>query len=602
MAWDNEGGIAGEAVGGSLWGTLPDANVKEVRSNGTTAPIYINATNGADGTLIGTFGATGLVLATAMALSLPGTVATTGQIRAAHTSAILNFLSTAAANLPIIATDGSNSIILGNTSFISALYGSQVILGTVTGNTFSLTATALTLTTPLIMGASMYISLPGGTHTAAEIRAKNSTVMIGFGNGAGGDIDVLSSDASNNLYIGTPGGSGLRNPNNTYIGAVTSVNTHINGTARLSILATAITYNPTTNHYFQIGGTTEFKIAATQCTINSTNGLQVVPPATTVAGVGDIRFGNNRTHLAAVTVLGVDMPLFATDASNNLWIGLTAAGATAAAQGTTVIAGGNGLSIRQSSSILLTMNTTNIQVNAPLVMVNSQHIALSGTVATIGSIREANATTVLAADAAGAGNLALVATDASDIAYFGQTAAGASQVVTAYLNGSTSTVLRSNATDRVTVSTTLVTTTLPIVLPGAAPATTGDMRVTKDRVVMACLHTDAATNLPIIEVGATNQLIIGDGSWASVAIEGPTGNTLTFDANNAIFTNPIEAAQHIIVTNAGPRILAGTGSPESAVAAPAGSLYLNKSGGASTSAYVKESGSGNTGWKAVINA
>lgn len=42
----------------------------------------------------------------------------------------------------------------------------------------------------------------------------------------------------------------------------------------------------------------------------------------------------------------------------------------------------------------------------------------------------------------------------------------------------------------------------------------------------------------------------------------------------------------------------GVGSPEGVVTAPIGSLYTNQSGGASTTLYVKTSGSGNTGWTA----
>lgn len=42
----------------------------------------------------------------------------------------------------------------------------------------------------------------------------------------------------------------------------------------------------------------------------------------------------------------------------------------------------------------------------------------------------------------------------------------------------------------------------------------------------------------------------------------------------------------------------GSGSPESAVTAPVGSIYTRTDGGASTTLYVKESGSGNTGWVA----
>jgi hypothetical protein len=40
----------------------------------------------------------------------------------------------------------------------------------------------------------------------------------------------------------------------------------------------------------------------------------------------------------------------------------------------------------------------------------------------------------------------------------------------------------------------------------------------------------------------------------------------------------------------------GSGSPEGAVTAPVGSLYSRSDGGLLTSLYVKESGSGNTGW------
>ncbi len=42
----------------------------------------------------------------------------------------------------------------------------------------------------------------------------------------------------------------------------------------------------------------------------------------------------------------------------------------------------------------------------------------------------------------------------------------------------------------------------------------------------------------------------------------------------------------------------GGGSPEGAVSAPIGSLFSRTDGGAGTSLYVKESGSGNTGWAA----
>ncbi len=46
----------------------------------------------------------------------------------------------------------------------------------------------------------------------------------------------------------------------------------------------------------------------------------------------------------------------------------------------------------------------------------------------------------------------------------------------------------------------------------------------------------------------------------------------------------------------------GAGSPEGVVTAPPGSLYSNTSGGADTTLYAKETGTGNTGWSAMAGA
>lgn len=48
----------------------------------------------------------------------------------------------------------------------------------------------------------------------------------------------------------------------------------------------------------------------------------------------------------------------------------------------------------------------------------------------------------------------------------------------------------------------------------------------------------------------------------------------------------------------GPKVMAGSGAPEGAVTAPAGSVYLRSDGTAGTTLYTK-TGSGNTGWTAV---
>lgn len=62
---------------------------------------------------------------------------------------------------------------------------------------------------------------------------------------------------------------------------------------------------------------------------------------------------------------------------------------------------------------------------------------------------------------------------------------------------------------------------------------------------------------------------------------------------------PESAPFGAIVSVGGALIQSGFGSPNSALVGNPGDLYLNKSGGAGTSVYVKESGAGtNTGWVA----
>lgn len=55
-------------------------------------------------------------------------------------------------------------------------------------------------------------------------------------------------------------------------------------------------------------------------------------------------------------------------------------------------------------------------------------------------------------------------------------------------------------------------------------------------------------------------------------------------------------------TETGPLIASGAGTPEAAVTAPVGSLFLRNDGGTGTTVYRKESGAGNTGWVATSNA
>jgi hypothetical protein len=108
----------------------------------------------------------------------------------------------------------------------------------------------------------------------------------------------------------------------------------------------------------------------------------------------------------------------------------------------------------------------------------------------------------------------------------------------------------------------------------------------------------------------TRQLLIrsslAQGSKSAGAIQ--LRNTTDLNASDMAMTVFIGSAQVFGIGNTNYRlyingdgsshgeVMAGFGTPEGAVTAPVGSLYLRANGGANTTLYIKESGTGNTGW------
>lgn len=89
----------------------------------------------------------------------------------------------------------------------------------------------------------------------------------------------------------------------------------------------------------------------------------------------------------------------------------------------------------------------------------------------------------------------------------------------------------------------------------------------------------------------TWELKMYDGTdWISLRTINTTGNTTSSSLENLTISG------HLTVGNTAVR--SGSGSPETAVTGSIGDLYLRTDGGAGTTLYVKESGSGNTGWVA----
>ena len=95
---------------------------------------------------------------------------------------------------------------------------------------------------------------------------------------------------------------------------------------------------------------------------------------------------------------------------------------------------------------------------------------------------------------------------------------------------------------------------------------------------------------------------------ASLPLTNPTDGTPARSAGGLAFlqgiTNAINGTQDVVATGVnqitlgiGIKVSAGTGSPSGVVSGAPGDIYLNLSGGAGTTLFVKESGVGTTaGW------
>ena len=76
-------------------------------------------------------------------------------------------------------------------------------------------------------------------------------------------------------------------------------------------------------------------------------------------------------------------------------------------------------------------------------------------------------------------------------------------------------------------------------------------------------------------------------------------NAIGYRVNRTFPKDGSEALEGLIeLTQDGPVVLVGSGSPEGVETAVVGSTFHRTDGGAGSSFYVKESGTGNTGWAA----
>jgi hypothetical protein len=108
-----------------------------------------------------------------------------------------------------------------------------------------------------------------------------------------------------------------------------------------------------------------------------------------------------------------------------------------------------------------------------------------------------------------------------------------------------------------------------------------------------------------LQPGANDGTALGASGTAFSDAFLASGAVINFAAGNFTLTHSsglLTASGPLAVSGTAAGIYSGSGSPEGAVAAGIGSIYLNTAGGTDTSLYTKGSGAGtNTGWVAVDN-
>ena len=138
-----------------------------------------------------------------------------------------------------------------------------------------------------------------------------------------------------------------------------------------------------------------------------------------------------------------------------------------------------------------------------------------------------------------------------------------------------------------------------------AQAGTADTAVTYSLIVGAYLP--AATKGPASTIQRcagifTVQQTVGSSANANIMIDAgtgtvPAGNWSIYSdsARESVFKGPVRIGT---AGGTAPLVTSGAGSPEGVLTAQIGSIYMRTDGGALTTLYVKETGTGNTGWVA----
>lgn len=154
-------------------------------------------------------------------------------------------------------------------------------------------------------------------------------------------------------------------------------------------------------------------------------------------------------------------------------------------------------------------------------------------------------------------------------------------------------------------ATAAFTTSAGYIGIGATTAAAGGLRAANGTTIVAARNAANTDDFTMVATSG-NSLVFGS-SVATVAgtyLRTSTTGSIYLEVGPGAYKVTVSASSMTLATGValtlpgGPTVKTGTGTPEGAVTSAVGSLFLRTDGGASTTLYVKESGTGNTGWVA----
>lgn len=257
------------------------------------------------------------------------------------------------------------------------------------------------------------------------------------------------------------------------------------------------------------GGAAEFTYSSSTLSVSATGSLAFgAAPSTFATGSPALRFSKVSTWATGRNNAGsADLVGFATDASDNFWVGGSATKANQVATVNLQAVSGVGVYISTTQYFLV---TSSLVTCAPPLQVGS------GTFASSGFVRFANAVVAMAARNAGnSADITLAATDASNNAYYGTSSTNTNQAVNAILAGSTS--VKTNVGSSTLLTVTATTTTFAgsafafggsVITQGATTAATGDFRV-KNAWTLVGRNVGASADITVLSLDSSDIINLG---------------------------------------------------------------------------------------------